>query len=580
MQDLFDKVSEIIQTNGKDILKDNKFWSILTDVYSFQKDPILKIIFKDILNSSYINEISSSLLKKQSLKIVRNYYETYKTKYPNDEKEILATLFSIACGLGKCSFKDYTSFGKKNIKSPKNQNPPRKKQKKSPQPSIFKRWPRILLWIVIVTGLIVTVGGTWLYKLYLRGTSMEAVIFLIALLQFPYAGFIWLINKFNRNIQFKKTLILITYPFAIAALINSALWFPLMIFRAQVGNYLELYGWSETDFGSAFSCILGAFFFYGIYKIFWNVREERELYCKGYYRWTIHDKWYVSFSLYSLISLYFLICVLSPSFYKIKGYYGDKFEVSANKKLELQRTDVTKDLSYMGISIGENYTNVFDSVSKFAPVVFYADCHVTIKGNESIWQVIKSIDTDHKDSEEDDPGPDNVSLKGRFFYQFDSLYNQPIDFYVYSFNNAVNMLKLSFKNKLIPEKSFNAIKKIYEEKYGSPEKYNSWDILSYGEDSKFNYNKDGKEKHEILIWTFKNGLIYLSDEEIFYLSKYLYSLILSKKEESLEIKEKIELQKIEQIKKEQMEKQEMERLKKLKDSIDQIENYNRALKNI
>ena len=127
-QDLFDKVTEILQKNGKDILNDNKFWHILMDEYSFKSNPILKMIFKEVLNSGYINEISRSFLKKQSLNIIRIYFDNFKIKFPNDEDEIIASLFSIAIGLGKCTSTDYTSFNKRNNPSSKNKNQNNKKK--------------------------------------------------------------------------------------------------------------------------------------------------------------------------------------------------------------------------------------------------------------------------------------------------------------------------------------------------------------------------------------------------------------------------------------------------------------------
>lgn len=49
-QDLFDKLTEILQKNGKDILNDNKFWYILMDEYSFLSNTIIKMFFKNNLN--------------------------------------------------------------------------------------------------------------------------------------------------------------------------------------------------------------------------------------------------------------------------------------------------------------------------------------------------------------------------------------------------------------------------------------------------------------------------------------------------------------------------------------------------
>lgn len=47
-QDLFDKVTEIFQMNGKDILSVNKFWYILMDEYSFLSNPIIKMFLRII----------------------------------------------------------------------------------------------------------------------------------------------------------------------------------------------------------------------------------------------------------------------------------------------------------------------------------------------------------------------------------------------------------------------------------------------------------------------------------------------------------------------------------------------------
>lgn len=579
-QNLFDKVSEIIQRNGKDILKENKFWYILMDEYNFNSEPVLKSIFKDVLNSGYFNEISSSLFKKHSIKIIRSYFDNLKVKFPNNEDDIIAALFSIAIGLDKCSLSDYNSFNIQNTPKPKRKNPfNNKKKKRSNQPSQLKNWEKIQIWVAIITGIIVTVGGTWLYWDFFRGTEMASIIIMIAIIQFPYAGFVWLLYKLNRHKEFKKTLLLTVYPFSVAALINSILWFPLMIAYDVFGNYLELYGAKAQEGGSLFFAFLfGAGYFYGMFKLSIKARSQKEYCIKD--SWTKYDKNFIDYNKIALISLYTILCIVSPCFRKVRNYYGDKSQVTQNQKLITQRQTETKDLSYMGISIGENYAVVLDSVKKKSPVVFYADCHVIIKGKESIWQVIDSIQSNHTDKLKDDPGPDNISLIGQHFWQFDSLYNQPIDFYIYGFNDVIQLIKLEFKDGYLSKKEFKTIEKIYEEKYGTPENYNSWNILSYGKDSKFSYVKDGKGKEDILIWTFRNGLIYMSNKEILYLSKNLYSLIKQKQEESLLLKDKIEKQRIEQLRKEQIERQEKERQQKERDSLDRIESYNKALRNI
>ena len=584
-QDLFDKVTKILQKNGKDILNDNKFWYILRDEYSFQSNPILKMIFKEVLNSGYINEISRSFLKKDSLNIIRSYFDNFKIKFPNDEDEIIASLFSIAIGLGKCTSSDYTSFNKRNNPSSKNKNQNNKKKnkqqkKKSSQPSCLKPWERYFIWVIILSGLLVSIGGTWLYWDFFKGTEMASVILFIAIIQFPYAGFLWLLYSLNKNPKFRKTLILTVYPFSVSAFLNSFLWFPLMILREPVGNYLEFYGWINLEDNLFFTFLFGGGLFYGMYKIWKKVKTIRENDINGFNRWISYDKTYTKYTFYSLIFFYILLCIIFPCFSQVRNYYEAKGEVNENRKIAEHRSNTIKDLSYMGISLGENYNNVLDSVKKTSAVVFYADCHVVIKGNESIWQVIDSIQSNHTDILKDDPGTDNVSLLGQHFWQFDSLYNQPIDFYVYGFNNVIQLIKLEFKAGDLTKKEFKGIEKIYEEKYGTPESYNTWNIQSYGKDSKFSYEKDGKDKEDILIWTFQNGLIYMSRKEILYLSKNLYSLIQQKQEESWLLKEQIEQQKLEQIKREQIEQLEKEKQERVRDSLNQIESYNKALKNI
>ncbi|MCH5216043.1 MAG: hypothetical protein J1F10_03810 [Muribaculaceae bacterium] len=524
-QDLFDKVTEIIQKSGKDVLNDNKFWYILMDEYSFQSNPILKMIFKEVLNSGYVNEITKSFLKKQSLNIIRSFFDNFKIKFPDDEDEIIASLFSIPIGLGKCTLSDYNSFNKRNNPSSKNQNNKKKnQQKKSSQPSCLKPRERYLIWAIITSGLFISIGGTLLYWYFFKGTEMASVILFITIIQFPYAGFVWLLYSLNKNPKFRKTLILTVYPFAFSAFINSFLWFPLIILRKPLGNYLELYGWINIEDNLFFTFLFGGILFYGMFKIWKKVKTIRKNDINGFNRW-ISDKSYPRYTFYPLLFLYILFCIILPCFSKVSNYYGSKGKVNENHKIAEQRSNEIKDLSYMGIGLGENYNNVLDSVKKISPVVSYADCLVVIKGNEPIWQVIDSIQSNHIDPLKDYPELDSVSFLCQHFWQHDSLYNQPIDFCVYGLNNVIQLITLEFKGGDLKKKEFKSIAKIYEEKYGIPESYNTWNIKSYGKNSKFSYIRDGKDKEDILIWTFQNGLIYLSNKEILYLSKSLCSLI-------------------------------------------------------
>lgn len=172
---LIDSVSTIVKNYGVGILSDSKFWSILTDSYSFAADYTLKDEFRDCISSGKVSSlVSLKGKKKETIDYIRNIVKSDNRK---DCQNLIACLFSIAIALGSCRKSDYSSFSQKSPNGSRH-NPA------TPSPNTGgKQFPYKIL-SPIITGLIALFGGSLLYLWFLfDGPAMFWILCLIAIMQ-------------------------------------------------------------------------------------------------------------------------------------------------------------------------------------------------------------------------------------------------------------------------------------------------------------------------------------------------------------------------------------------------------------
>lgn len=602
---LIDTVTQIVKNYGVSILSDPKFWHILTDSYSFGNEYSLRDIFKSCIATDYISRLVALRGNTKKTKDEISHIIKSENKInPGKEHEYAAVLYSITIAIGSCTKKDYTDFITRNNTSPapnpKPNTPSNNRNSFSIRniliflKSVLSSYPRI-----IVVCLISVCVSTLLYGLYIFcGWWMFFVLLLIGLIQISCCGYLLISVENAKNRTTQSNIASIGFPFIIAYFVNALMSFFFQggEFRWNVFNYfgdwqpkpvegLSNPGWNQmyqfthhtVENPGLFSLLLGllllALFVGCAYGLFSNTNPRPQLRIK-----------------YSLFSLALLIIAESCIFiypaikHKIQEATFLHKELTMNEQIASQqkRNDVlissraseSKDLSFKGIKLGISW----DTAIGYAQTIVESDSssnlylnivqdeyfYTYFRDNSDIMETLTKAYT--SSTPKDNDGNDYFTGK---LLKFDTtLDNQNVSVQVFGVDNTVYAIAVTPSNNSSygTFEKFDNLVKLYTKKYGEPELIRD---RAYYENSYYSDNT-------IYGWTFKNGIVRVSEEYVVYVPTSFFTL-------ANEIATKKELEKEEEerrLKYLQFQQDSIKRAKQVADSLRHVRNHQNAINEI
>lgn len=600
-QKLIDTVSSIVKAHGVGILSDSRFWNILTDSYPFGSDYSLRDTFKKCIADGYVSEIVSLKGKSQKTidKIKDVVAKEHKTS-PTKDGEYIAILFSIAIAIGSCSKKDYQNFQKtKNSSSPS--NPPTR-----PSNNSSNSWQNMINllkkhFLLVLFGLFSTLCGTVLYGLYFfGGWWMFFVLILIGLLQLGFCAYA--LNSIDqaKNKTSQNEIASLGIPFCLVFLVNTFMsllfqgddfrrdvyqyfssWRPQIDQQAISSTYLdETYYFSHhilesPGFFSVLLCLLLLFCFGACGLGLFNIKNPRSHFKLKECLFSLSLILLVEggLFLYPLVRNHIQKIQYSNSLERINRQIKDQEE--SNNILIKSRAAITQDLSFKGIRLGISYdtalgyaSEIIDSASvsgilpdKITDEYFYT----YFREEPNIMETLTQAYTSYTSKENDE----HEWFCGKLIQFETTLDNQSVSVRVFEREGLVYAISVvpKYGSSHGEFNDFSTLVKLYTQKYGEPELIREKSYYEYPD-----YHSDDTMYN----WTFRNGVISLTDNYITYVPSSFFLLakeIAEKKQREYEEAERIR-------KYHEYQQDSIKRAEQRADSIRKAKNHQNAINEI
>lgn len=586
MYDKFiDIVSNIVKTYGVGILSDSKFWSILTDSYSFAPDYSLRDTFKHCISSGYVAKlVSLQGNKSKSIKFIDN-------AITNDKKfnkgNLAACLFSISIGIGSCSKLDYTRFIGLSPNNPK-QKPTSKNKTKWKNPFSLKEW-WILLWCVI-WGIVASFGGTLFYSAFYNGWWLFFIVLFMGIAQLFYCVGLSIAQENSSNRTYKETIKSVTLPFILAIWGNALLsfFFFFSSFRVWLANHLHDYSSDEPTFITFLLCIIyvAVVGFGGIMCVDgeFDITKLKNIIQKKSFKWS-----------FSLVVLGYIVLFFTPNIqtaiieYNINRIDSEALEnynkkVKRNEELVKMRKGNNSILSFKNVKLGIDFDTDIQYANSNADFsegherhysfAISKDTHpISLLLNENLYGYSIAATNDSSDEN---------SFSGRVYSGETSIGNIPVELKIYERNGLVPLIIVeSAGYGDFSSEALSQLKALYSQKYGEPELRNSDGNPNMPVKSEYLYSYyTSTQKDEDFVWTFPKGIIRLHSNKIIYSKPDFLNIMLEKYETA---KQKFNMREefiADSIRKHE-EFVEQERQRKIReDSIRRVKNHKNAINEI
>lgn len=542
---LFDAVSQIVKTYGVTIFDDPKFWHILTYTYSFGSDYSPKDTFKECILRGYVSQIVALRTNRKKTISKIEYFSKDAKKNGLNEGETIASLFSIAIGIGSCSKKDYYNF------SQTTSYPPQPKKGNKKQGNSGNNAISFGIVLMVFVGIIILYGSSLLYAAFLSGGwYMFFVMFIIGLFQLAFCS--WCMNTlsgeyFQWNALLKQNAESCYIPIISGFLMNDL--FPFLLCnrsiraafyrhfedwdypsRFDLPNYIDIYSYEAPGGLSIFLTIIvlfavGACGWYIISPTF----DFRRL------RYNFNKRMLVVVT--GVIVALYLCLFTFPMWqrYSAKNRYFhnkemihsmERIQISTNDSLRKERIKSKPDLSFKGIRLGISYDTAIEYARAFSD-----DNSISIDAFKINVRRPDYIIADILD-EQDVPNSmgrsdqnevasmeyvyslekNDVIFRGDKFLCRTTLDNQEVSCDVLSLNGRCFCIIIKpYGHSWSSFNDFENLLKLYTSKYGEPETYHN-----FPHDYRYEYQSDDNTTK--YLWAFQNGMIRLTRSNIVYVS--------------------------------------------------------------
>ena len=585
--DLIDVVSTIVRRYGVGILSEPRFWHILSDSYSFATNYSLRDVFKNCIKTGYVSQLVS--LKgnpKETRKLIQNIADTENHINANKEKELAAALFSVAISIGTLTKNDYFEFTS-SISSQSNPKPNISPNTKSTTHSNLSFGQYVGLTLIVVFGVISTIGATVFYSLFYKGWWLFFIILFTGIVQLFYSAIVKSTYDETKDSHYKEIIKSIIIPFLGGMVLNAfiAFFFFNQSFRIWLSEYLYDTAY-EVEAPTLLTVILS------ICNVLWvgelcafslspnssKISPNLKNINKRIVIWTS----------VLLIIGYMLLFILPSIASKIHENKIRQEQLIIDKKinqqelinreLQDQRKNEFMELSFKGIELGISW----DSVMGYVQTIVKSDSSTSInpdrikdeyfytyfRKDNDIMETLTNAHVSSKPKEK--AGNDWVT--GRLLKFYTTLDNQEVKVQVFGIDDKV------FAISIIPEfrisngiydgvfEKYKDIVALYTRKYGEPELIRD---RSYYEESS---NKD----KTIYSWTFKNGAVWLNYEYVVYVPSSFFTLaeeIATQKELKMKEEER-------RLKYLQFQKDSIAKAKQTADSLRHVRNHQNAINEI
>lgn len=493
---LIDTVSNIIKTYGVGILSDSKFWSILTDSYSFASDYSLKDTFKLCITSGYVAQIVALRSKrKKTISEIKSIINSSR-KIGVDETALAASLFSIAIGIGSCNKKDFQSlFNASNSGS-----------KPAPNPSPYKfpfKWNECLIaTLIYLFGIISSIGATVFYSAMCNGWWLFFILIFMGVGQAAFLGSVMNYFESLKNIRFKNLIKSIIAPILIAIVANSLLSFAFFsnTFRTWFSHHLHSWRCDDPTFLSFILAIFYVFFItfgcIGCLSPDISITKIKNIISRR--------PFFISLS-FILVSYSFLLFgpIVKDYVKKERILIEETTTTELNKSLKESRRNIEQDLSFRGIKLGISIDTAKGFLSNFTDTVDIDYPIEIVSSNDNDGEYIRHYYTYFREPNSKyqtltqaytgEPSSGNWDLKGELVVKNINLDNQRVQLKLYEQEGLVFAIVILPLQGEYSFHDFTSLKALYTKKYGTPEK-----------------------EGDVYRWSYKNGFIAISDNFIIY----------------------------------------------------------------
>ena len=577
---LIDTVSDIVKTYGVGILSDHKFWSILTDTYSFAGEYSLREAFKTCIAKGYVGEIVSLKGKNQETidKIKTIIKQEHKASLNNDT-ENYAILFSISIAIGSCSKKDYSqsTVNPNSGNSPKNKKP--KKNGNQKYNITAFEWTKPIIYYVI--GLGIALGATIFLSAFYAGWWLFFIVLFSGFAQLAFCVAISTnMEEVTKN-DYKSNVLSLLFPVFCSFVGNVLLSFLFFSegFRLWLSGHLFGYQHSpEGPFFLTFLLIIIYVLFVGFasiacYDTNISISNISKLLNK---KITVISSIVVTF-------LYVILLILPNVGRTIEANRQEaEKERIENKRKELNdrntqvhnsRINKEVELSFKSIRLGISYDTAMEYANDISE-----DSH--LYNNSSTYSYVVSsqnniIDALLKDTYvSESERENNINYYSGQCYKIKTILdNKQAYLTIYERDGLVFALVVkpdSWSSSVYNNEEKEELVKLYTKKYGEPEIYglNFGDIPYYSQEN-IRY-----------VWTFKNGTVRLSDDGIIYINNDFISLATRNFLKDKRTKELLQQHIQDSIQRAQIRYDSILREEALRDSIRRINSHKNAVNEI
>jgi hypothetical protein len=519
---LFDAIKIISNKQGIKFISNPKSINFLSDYYNFTTEPETKKIILEIISSGTINnwismrKQKSKLLVQARVSLNNNLCSTF------DQKLVKDVVLTILSAIAKITHDDIIKFAL---------NPASKGNQNSSNID-FK------LVAIYVIGLLLMYGGTIFYMSLFQGWWLFFIVLITGFVHLEYFTAIsFYLDKVTNTDRIDRTKITLL-PIFIGMILNALLGFAFFFdgFRTMISEYIYDYpdNVESPYFITGLLLVVDLFFLSGLaYYTLGKIAIQR----------------YTRLLKASIIIVFLGYVVLlslpavnrawhkfeyAQSLYAIKN--GIVTTIDSNNQIRIDRLNRCPDLSFKGIKLGMNITDV-DSVEYNIQQNTY--CFSINRDYSNYCDADKNFDSQKFDSQTQKYVE---YYKTRFFYD-EPIFDAPQSGLAYLFGQAIqsnNSEKPNIIGKLLTAKSeidnknvtiyifenmdkvgailvevitthadesFSSLKELYSKKYGTPE----------------NVFNVGTQSINAIYWTFKNGTIYLDGKIILYIDSIFIS---------------------------------------------------------
>lgn len=596
---LIDTVTKIINSYGVGILSDPKFWHILTDSYSFGNEYSLRDIFKSCINIGYASKLVSLRGNSKKTKAeIAHIVEAENKICPGKELEYSAVLYSIAIAIGSCNKKDYSDFINRNNPRPTpspNSKPNSPNPKPNKNPSLGWKERISIFWIVFF-GIIVSYGGTIFYSAFYNGWWLFFIVLLMGLAQVGYVAILMAtLEEFNRTPHFKKVVRSIICPFLIAIFFNALMSFLFFskTFRLWLGQHLNDYPTDEPTFITFLLCVFYVLFIgFGCLSCYntdiSQIKVSSDIDKRIFIRSSI-----CVFLGYIILFFYPNICesIATHNIEHERELIEKEYlaQLKKNQRLQESRRNKTVDLSFKGIKLGISYDTdlqTAESISDFSDgkELYYS---IKLDGKNKLPNWASIIETQWTMPDTTISDFEQFTIAGRLFTGNTSIDNHPVGIKILEYNSRVPMIVITLN---VDKESFDQIVKLYTNKYGTPERM-TVEGKPYRDDAEDSYLRK-KYSHTYysweykdsikndFVWSFKNGSIRISPENITYLLNDFANLLSRENDAVISNRQAREQHIADSISSAKKMNDVLQRQQAYKDSLKRVRNHKNAINEI